>query len=60
MRAPGVALQVAPSAGVLAAHARAPLHVSVYADCWGLYHDQLLILVRLITRHLARLLYASW
>lgn len=45
VRAPGVALQVAPSAGVLAAHARAPLHVSVYADCWGLYHDQLLILI---------------
>ncbi|KAH9638747.1 hypothetical protein HF086_002203 [Spodoptera exigua] len=44
--AAGVALQCAPARGVLAAHAHAPLRLSVYADCWGLYHDQLLILVR--------------
>ncbi|KAF9407257.1 hypothetical protein HW555_012661 [Spodoptera exigua] len=43
--AAGVALQCAPARGVLAAHARASLRLSVYADCWGLYHDQLLILI---------------
>ncbi|CAH0585978.1 unnamed protein product [Chrysodeixis includens] len=43
--APGVAVQCAPAGGVLAAHAEVRVHVRVLADCWGLYHDQLLVQV---------------
>ncbi|XP_073956444.1 uncharacterized protein [Choristoneura fumiferana] len=45
VRAPGVALQCAPAAGACAAGARAAIDVAVYADCWGCYRDQLLIMV---------------
>nr|XP_049694118.1 uncharacterized protein LOC110383233 [Helicoverpa armigera] len=43
VRAAGVALACVPARGVLAARACTALAVRVYADCWGLYHDQLLI-----------------
>ncbi|KAJ8721765.1 hypothetical protein PYW08_004167 [Mythimna loreyi] len=46
VEAPGVAVACSPARGVLAARARVPLRVRVYADCWGLYRDQLLIQVQ--------------
>ncbi|XP_075977863.1 uncharacterized protein LOC142977675 [Anticarsia gemmatalis] len=43
--APGVALWCAPARGVLAARAHVDLRLLVYADCWGLYRDEILIQV---------------
>ncbi|XP_069365312.1 uncharacterized protein [Maniola hyperantus] len=45
VHASGAVLQCAPRGGVLGARGRAALVVSAYADCWGLYRDQLLIQV---------------
>ncbi|CAH2981088.1 unnamed protein product [Chilo suppressalis] len=41
----GVAIQVSPSGGVLGPCARIELTISAYADCWGLYRDQILIMM---------------
>ncbi|KAL0839196.1 hypothetical protein ABMA28_017164 [Loxostege sticticalis] len=46
VRDPGLAIEISPACGVLGARASLALTVSVYADCWGLYRDQILIKVR--------------
>ncbi|CAH2096668.1 unnamed protein product [Euphydryas editha] len=43
VREPGVVLQCEPASGELRACTKIVVQVSVYADCWGLYHDQILI-----------------
>ncbi|KAL0883530.1 hypothetical protein ABMA27_016895, partial [Loxostege sticticalis] len=43
VRDPGLAIEISPACGVLGARASLALTVSVYADCWGLYRDQILI-----------------
>ncbi|CAB3221206.1 unnamed protein product [Arctia plantaginis] len=42
----GVALACCPASGTLASRAQVELRVQVYADCWGLYRDQILIQVK--------------
>ncbi|CAB3221204.1 unnamed protein product [Arctia plantaginis] len=41
----GVALSCHPTSGVLASCAHVEIIVQVYADCWGVYRDQILIQV---------------
>ncbi|XP_037294362.1 uncharacterized protein LOC115442940 [Manduca sexta] len=43
VRAPGVRLQCSPARGALPPRSAADVLVSVYAACWGLYRDQILI-----------------
>lgn len=45
IRDPGVVVQCCPREGVLSAQETIDFVVQVYADCWGLYHDQVLLKV---------------
>ncbi|XP_072948710.1 uncharacterized protein [Epargyreus clarus] len=40
---PGLAVQCSPPEGVMTSQGQVKIVVSVYADCWGLYQDQILI-----------------
>ncbi|OWR52092.1 hypothetical protein KGM_209411 [Danaus plexippus plexippus] len=42
---PGYSLACSPSHGTLAANTSACFSVSVFADTWGLYYDQIIILI---------------
>ncbi|KAL4708187.1 hypothetical protein ACJJTC_005329 [Scirpophaga incertulas] len=42
---PGIILQAEPSSGVLGPLDKVAVIISVYADCWGLYREQIHILI---------------
>ncbi|XP_052747829.1 uncharacterized protein LOC116413117 [Galleria mellonella] len=56
MREPGLALEVKPASGVLSGLSRMELTVRVYADCWGLYRDQVIIQIE----HLEPIIIDVW
>ncbi|XP_046965877.1 uncharacterized protein LOC124534209 [Vanessa cardui] len=43
VHSPGVILQCEPASGDLRSRSKSSIQVSVYADCWGFYYDQILI-----------------
>ncbi|CAK1554564.1 unnamed protein product [Leptosia nina] len=45
VRTPGVIIECKASENALAPCGMVEVTVSVYADCWGLYHDQVLIMI---------------
>ncbi|XP_063536016.1 uncharacterized protein LOC134745854 [Cydia strobilella] len=45
VRSPGVAIQCTPAKGICMVGQSVDIFVQVYADCWGLYYDQIMLMV---------------